>query len=66
MATKQLVDATELSGILRVSRQKVWRLVRYNHLPYYDLGRGSMRFDVNEVLELLRENGNGSGDNRDD
>ncbi len=53
----RLLKAEEVAAVLNCSVATVYRMVREESIPYFNL-RGGYRFDVNAVLNALR--------NRDD
>jgi excisionase family DNA binding protein len=50
----ELLDAEELSKVLRLPLPSVWRLARENKIPVYRAGR-LMRFDLARVLEAMEK-----------
>jgi len=52
----QVVTAEELAMILKVPISWVWMTAREGRIPSYRLRR-YLRFDLQEVLDSLRENG---------
>lgn len=50
----RMVSALELSAQLGISRSSVYRLVEDGEIPHYRVG-GQLRFDVDQVLDALRE-----------
>lgn len=58
-AMKRLVTSEEISRLLGIPRTSVWYYVRSGILPHYRIGR-VMRFDVDEVLAALVQQGDGT------
>ena len=58
----RLITAEELSQYLSVPTHWVWRKVREGFLPCIRCGH-FQRFDLNEVLTVLKESGNSHSDN---
>jgi hypothetical protein len=50
-----IVDASTLGGIIAMTREQVWRLGREKLIPVIKLGRKRHRYDVEAVLQALRE-----------
>jgi excisionase family DNA binding protein len=53
-----LVDIRTLASELAISRSTAYRLTEQNVIPHYRIG-GQLRFDLIEVSEAIRSNGNG-------
>jgi len=50
-----IVDASTLGGIIAMTREQVWRLGREGRIPVIKLGRKRHRYEVEAVLQALRE-----------
>lgn len=53
----RLVDQYGLAAVLRVSPARVKALHEQGRLPAYRVGKRSLRFDVDECLNRLRDDG---------
>ena len=51
-----LVDAREVSKILGVSQELLRKLAREKKIPFYRLSERTLRFDIDEVREYMRQN----------
>jgi excisionase family DNA binding protein len=51
--SEHLVSAEELSALLSIPLQSIWRAARLGRIPAYRLGQ-LYRFDPAEVLEAMR------------
>ena len=54
MTMKKLISAEQLADLLGLDKQTVLRLAREDRLPCYRVSRKTVRFDVAEVLQLLK------------
>lgn len=52
MTTEKLITKEKLTEVLNLSIGKIDKMMKYNQIPFYKLGR-SVRFDIDEVLERL-------------
>lgn len=53
--SKKLVSAAELATVLSISRRTVWTMVSRGVLRPYRLTGSAVRFDLEEVLQDLRQ-----------
>ena len=53
---KALLTTLELAEHLRVSTETVKAWARDRRIPAFRLGRNTLRFDLAEVIEALRDN----------
>jgi len=61
--TEKLITAEELAEILGVTRRRVWDLASMKKIPSLKVS-ASWRFRLSDVMNVLEENGNGSGDGK--
>ena len=54
-STRKLVDAGELAEALSISRRTVWTMVSRGAIRPYRLTAAAFRFDLEEVLQDLRQ-----------
>lgn len=52
MTTEKLITKEKLTEVLNLSIGKIDKMMKYNQIPFYKLGR-SVRFDIDEVLDRL-------------
>jgi excisionase family DNA binding protein len=52
--TQRLLDADEMSHVLKISREALWRLARQGTVPSLRVGR-LLRFDEEKVLLALEK-----------
>ena len=57
-----LITSPELCAILRVDKATLWRY-RQNGMPFYCLSLKTYRYDLQEVLDWLRDSGRGGEQN---
>ncbi|MEM4498275.1 MAG: helix-turn-helix domain-containing protein [Nitrososphaerota archaeon] len=50
----RFVDPNELAAILRVSKKTLYSWTRAGLIPCHRLPSGRLRYDVDEVLEVLK------------
>ena len=50
---KKLLTVAELAAALNCSASSIYRMIRDDIIPYYDLC-ASYRFDLDQVLEVLQ------------
>ena len=51
----ELLTPDELSGMLKVKKQRIYEWVHYKRIPYIKVGR-FLRFSKDQIQEWLREN----------
>ena len=56
MSSSNLITVQQLAKALNCSPSTVYRLIRDKLIPFYDI-RSSYRFDLKEVREALKRNG---------
>lgn len=54
---KKLLTVKELMEILNVSRDSIYRWRKEKDLPYVVIGKGSVRFDLDEVNKWIEGQG---------
>lgn len=54
----EILIADEVAELLKVDRQRVYEMVRRNHLPYILLGQRQYRFSRQEIEKFLKNGGN--------
>ena len=54
--TVQLIDCEMLAATLNVKRKTIRNWVRAGRIPYYRNGQRIVRFNIEEVLESMRNN----------
>jgi len=59
--SEKLLTVAELATVLNTSKFTIYRMVRDNLIPYYDL-RGGYRFSLNEVLTTLQSKSHATRD----
>lgn len=60
MSTTRMISAQELSGILGLSVDTVWRYTREKRIPYIEIGPRQYRYIEAEVLSALAKSTTGS------
>jgi excisionase family DNA binding protein len=51
---QELLSANEVKAILKISTSALWKYVRSGVLKSYRVGKRTIRFKKNEVLETLK------------
>ncbi|MBU4487931.1 MAG: helix-turn-helix domain-containing protein [Candidatus Omnitrophica bacterium] len=51
---RQLINADELSQMLGIRRDSVYRFVAQRRLPFVKIGR-ALRFDLDEINKFIKE-----------
>ena len=51
---RQLINADELSQMLGIRRDSVYRFVAQRRLPFVKIGR-ALRFDLEEISKFIKE-----------